>query len=186
LVILPFLSVCYKESWWSETMFTAWQLLVVILLGLTAYLVFRGVNQLGTISRQLSNLYVLTAWKSVPAAELGGCSAWVTSYTNRLEAWEKLNEYRFLGNGMLPEEAHSAAHDEFFVNNGRWIAQSAPERIKNGCCDKKFPGNELCSTCAENYATAEKQFAEMMAKEKSTGKRLEHYVIRVPACPNDK
>src|SRR5271157_5472627 len=135
--------------------FTAWQVCMLILAALTAFFVFRIADglvglrrrddrpdpprldpaRLEVLSRQLSNLYVLIAWncpKGVPGSHLESCNAAVAGSTELLSAWERLNRYRFLGNGMTGEEADSAEFVEF-QKQRRWIAELTSDRIENGC-----------------------------------------------------
>lgn len=183
--------------------FTVWQACVLILLAVTAFFVFRIADRLSvlaqalessrSLSRQLSNLYVLIAWKGMPSDTLETCNAVVASSTKLLSAWDRLNKIRFRGNGMTPEEADSAARDEF-QKEQRWIAELTPERIANGCnkqgsfSDDPEPGQglpnkTLCPKCAIAYTKAKQKWAEILASEKM-GKSLplHEYIIPVPPC----
>ncbi len=182
--------------------FTVWQACVLILLTVTAFFVFRildmlsvlakGLESSRSLSRQLSNLYVFIAWNGVPSDTLETCNTVIAGSTKLLSAWERLNKIRFLGNGMTPDEAESAASDES-QKQRRWIAELTPERIANGCNKQGSfsdpvpgqgpPNKTLCPKCAIAYTEAKQKWAEILASEKM-GKSLplHQYLIPVPPC----
>jgi hypothetical protein len=170
--------------------FAAWQACILILVSLIAVFVFRiadrlvglarreegsAPTRLDSLSRQLSNLYVLIAWKGVPSSTLESCNAAVAGRTDLLDAWERLTRYRLLGNGMTLEEADSAAFAEF-QKQRRWIAEHTLQRIENGCNKRssfsdqepgpEFPKKALCRKCGQAYAEAKQRWAEVLAAEK--------------------
>jgi hypothetical protein len=182
--------------------FTVWQACILIFLALIVFFVFRIADGLvvltrrgdfGVLSRQLSNLYVLTAWKGVPSDTLANCNAAVAGSTKLLSAWKTLNRYRFLGDGMTLEEADSAAFDEC-EKQRRWIAELTPERIASECNKKssssdpepgpELPRKTLCPKCAKAYVESKQKWAKILASEKM-GKSLypHEYAISAPPCP---
>jgi hypothetical protein len=185
------LAVCLAFGLFSH-FFGVWQGCVLILLVLTAFFAFRGLTRLEVLSRQLSNLYVLTAWKGVPPLESKQAPA---QSEELLDAWEKLNRYRFLGNGVTLGQADSAAFAEL-QKQRRWIAAHNAERIENGCVKRssfsdsepgpELPKKELCPGCAKAYAEAKQQWDEVLASEKM-GKFLSPHEYPVwhprPRCP---
>ena len=150
-------------------------------------------TRLEVLSDQLSNLYVLLAWKGVPSSTLESCNADVAGSTEGLRTWEMLNRYRFLGNGMTGEEADSAALAEF-QKQRRWIAEFTPDRIKNGCnklstrSDPEpgpgLPREALCPECGKAYLEAKQKWGEILAAEKMGKNFFPHeYPVNVPRCP---
>jgi hypothetical protein len=181
----------------SFSLFAAWQACVLILLALIAFVIFRIKDGLLTftrkddrvLSRQLSNLYVLLAWKGVPVTDLESAQAPARS-EKLLSAWERLNRLRSLGDGMTLEEADSAAFAKF-QEQSRLIAALTPDRIEDGCNKRSsfsdpepgpgLPKKALCPKCAEAYAEAKQRWAEVLAAEE-TGKSLRphEYPVRHP------
>jgi hypothetical protein len=159
------------------------ELLIVILTVVIIVGVVLTMRRLDTISHQLSNIYVLKAWGSVPDSCLDSCSVWTVECTENLNAWAKMNQVRFLSKGMTLDAASSAASDLFFETHGRWIAQFAPSRVTNGCRTKK--NGELCPDCAKTFTYATTKWDELMAKEKTTGKLVtgSELIIGIKECP---
>jgi hypothetical protein len=167
-----------------------WQLGVLALLALIAWGVFHGVRQLSTISRQLSrqlsNLFMLTAaaHKFPLSSELAdeSCNGSVVGHTGHLKHWENKTYHRFLADGMTPDDALSASN-ALRNSQARWIAENASRRIENGC--HNATDSNLCPTCAQNFAAAEATWAKLMEQEKVSGKSLDgfEYCISPPPCP---
>jgi hypothetical protein len=178
-------------------LFTIWQACVLIFSALVAFFVYRELAaRLEVLSRQLSNLYVLTAWKSVPSEELDSeDGSPPTTSMKSIDLWEKFNEYRFIGDGMLADQASLAAFDK---RQKYWleIARDAPSRIKNRCNKRSFSsedtGKPLCPTCAEAYAEAEKELAGIQTAIRKRGVKrwkrnnLPRPFISEPLCPLPK
>jgi hypothetical protein len=162
--------------------FTPWQICIFTLLLILVATVIRPVHTkqsvtLATLSRQLSNIYVLLAWnaKRVPNENLENISGGYES-TEFLLAWKRFNKYRFQGNGMTLEEADMAACDEHDKHR-RMIALYTLERIERGCNRKRshtdpepeppLPRKALCPQCEKNYWEFEKRLREALARDKA-------------------
>ena len=155
-------------------------LIAVVVVGVVLVLI-----RLDRLSRQLSNLYILQAWKRLPHTEdldvPHSYAIGVPDRTEWLKFWERLNTIRFLSEGVSPEDA-SHATSKLWLQHARWIAQFAPERVENGCRGKK--DGELCESCARSLGEVQALWARLMEKERA-GERLknEEYVIGAQECP---
>jgi hypothetical protein len=164
-----------------------WQIVVLALLALIAWYAFNVVRRLDRLSRQICNLFMLTATAHKLPLTGGGaadesCNGFVVGHVRHLKHWENKTYHRFLADGMTPDDALGASQ-ALWDSQARWIAANAPQRIKNGC--NNVTDSNLCPTCAENYAAAETTWAKLLEEEKASGKILDafRYSISTPPCP---
>jgi hypothetical protein len=139
-------------------------------------------EQLGTISRQLTNLYILLSFKGTPSENVSSGMRFESD--KLLHAWKQLNLYALIGSGMSPEDAHTEVSNIYFQHAWQ-IASRTGERIRANC-NKSRQVDELCPTCADIYQRWKELYDEACANRKA-GKKVRDESLPMyhplPSCP---
>ena len=183
-------SVAIITAYYTSSPTTLLLTVIALLLAVIVFLLVAASTSLVNVPNQLSNLYTLLALHRNPLeTDSLDCSVYTVNRREHLDHWYDMHVIDALAKGKSIEDATTAAHKVFYEDYIRWIAQFAPERIKNDCRGKKGFGSDitLCSSCTEAKTKAQNMWDKLMQKEKAGNKiEFHEYIIPDHDCPVSK